>query len=125
MNLSSFMGAGWSCGPRVLSDDEGILMCRACRERGDGQRDVVLAVFPTAERPTPQNLDRLAQEYELRDELDGAWATKPLELVQGPTRTILVLEDHGGEPLSWLVGPPLEIENFLRLAIQIAAALNK
>ena len=125
MNLSSFMGAGWSCGPQVLSDDEGILMCRACRERGDGKRDVVLAVLPTAERPTPQNLDRLAHEYELRDELDGAWAAKPLELVQGPTRTILVLEDHGGEPLSWLVGAPLEIESFLRLAIQIAAALGK
>jgi PAS domain S-box-containing protein len=119
------MGAGWACGPQVLSDDEGILMCRACRERGDGKRDVVLAALPTAERPTPQSLDRLAHEYELRDELDGAWAAKPLELVQGPTRTILVLEDHGGEPLSWLVGPPLEIENFLRLAIQIAAALNK
>jgi hypothetical protein len=44
MNLSSFMGAGWAYGPQVLCDDEGILLCRACREGADGKRDVVLAV---------------------------------------------------------------------------------
>src|SRR5262245_21657332 len=125
MNLSPFMGAGWACNPQVLSDDEGLLLCRACREGADGQRDVVLAVFAAAEHPPPQSLDRLTNEYELRHELDGAWAAKPLELVQDPTRTILVLEDHGGEPLSWLVGAPMEIGRFLRLAIQIAAALSK
>ena len=98
------MGAGWAYGPQVLCDEEGILLCRACREGADGKRDVVLAVLPAAEHPTPQSLDRLAHEYELKDELDGAWAAKPLELVQDRTRTILVLEDLGGEPLTWLVG---------------------
>src|SRR5205085_3631526 len=73
----------------------------------------------------PQSLDRLAHEYGLKDELDGAWAAKPLELVQDRTRTILVLEDLGGEPLTWLVGAPMEMGSFLRLAIQIAAALGK
>jgi len=125
MNLSSFMGAGWAHGPQVLCDEEGILLCRACREGTDGKRDVVLAVLPAAEHPTPQSLDRLAHEYELKDELDGAWAAKPLELVQYRTRTILVLEDLGGEPLTWLVGAPMEMGSFLRLAIQIAATLSK
>jgi PAS domain S-box-containing protein len=123
MNLSSFMGTGWVCGPRVLSDDEGILLCRASREGQGGERDIVLAVLPAAEHPTPQILDRLAHEYELRDELDGAWAAKPLELVQDATRTILVLEDGGGEPL--IVGAPIEIGSFLRLAVHFAAALGK
>src|SRR4249920_1221494 len=125
MNLSSFMGAGWAYGPQVLCDEEGILLCRACREGADGKRDVVLAVLPVAEHPTPQSLDRLAHEYGLKDELDGAWAAKPLELVQDRTRTILVLEDLGGEPLTWLVGAPMEMGSFLRLAIQIAATLGK
>jgi PAS domain S-box-containing protein len=125
MNLSSFLGAGWVHGPQVLCDDEGILLCRACREGADGRREIVLAVLPAAEHPTPQSLDRLAHEYGLKDELDSAWAAKPLELVQDRTRIILVLEDLGGEPLSRQVGAPMEVGSFLRLAIQIAAALGK
>ena len=119
------MGAGWAHGPQVLCDDEGILLCRACREGADGKRDVVLAVLPAAEHPTPQSLDRLTHEYGLKDELDSAWAAKPLELVQDSTRIVLVLEDPGGEPLTWLIGAPMELESFLRLAILIAAALGK
>ena len=38
---------------------------------------------------------------------------------------MLVLEDPGGEPLARLAGPPLEVERFLRLAIDIATALGK
>ncbi|WP_256806254.1 AAA family ATPase [Bradyrhizobium sp. Bra64] len=125
MNLSSFMGAGWAHGPQVLCDEEGILLCRTSRERIDGERQVVLAVVPAAEHPTPQSLDRLAHEFALKDELDSAWAAKPLELVQDHGRTILVLEDLGGEPLTWLVHTPMEMGSFLRLATQIAAAVSK
>ena len=109
MNLSSFLGAGWVHGPQVLCDEEGILLCRACRESIDGQRKIVLAVLPATEHPSPQSLDRLAHEFGLMDELDGAWAAKPLELLQDRARTILVLEDFGGEPLTWLMGAPMEM----------------
>ncbi|QAU45234.1 AAA family ATPase [Bradyrhizobium guangzhouense] len=125
MNLSSFMGTGWAHGPQVLCDEEGILLCRTSRERIDGERQVVLAVVPAAEHPSPRSLDRLAHEFALKDELDGAWAAKPLELLQDHGRTILVLEDRGGEPLTWLTDAPMETGDFLRLAIQIAAALGK
>jgi len=67
----------------------------------------------------------LRHEYELRDELDGAWAVRPLELVREAGRTLLVLEDPGGEPLEGLLGAPMEMGCFLRLAIGIAAALGK
>ena len=43
MNLSSFMGEGWVHGPQLLHDDEGILLCRACREGVNGERKFVLA----------------------------------------------------------------------------------
>jgi PAS domain S-box-containing protein len=119
------MGAGWAHGPQVLCDEDGILLCRTSRERIDGERQVVLAVVPAAEHPSPQSLDRLAHEFALKDELDSAWAVKPIELVQDHGRTILVLEDLGGEPLTWLTGAPMETGSFLRLAVQIAAALGK
>ena len=40
----------------------------------------MLEVWPSAEHPHPALLDRLAHEYGLKDELDGAWAVRPLEL---------------------------------------------
>jgi PAS domain S-box-containing protein len=119
------MGAGWVHGAQVLCDDEGLLLCRARREVADGKRDTVLAVLAAAEHPAPQSLDRLAHEYALKDELDGAWAAKPLELVRDHARTILVLDDPGGEPLTRLVGEAMEVEGFLRLAIAIVAVLGR
>ena len=85
----------------------------------------MLAVLPAAEHPTPAALARLAREYELKDELDGAWAVRPLELVRERGRTMLVLEDTGSEPLHRLLGPPMEVRSFLRLAIAVAAALTQ
>ena len=38
---------------------------------------------------------------------------------------MLVLEDPGGEPLEGLLGAPMEVGRFLRLAIAIAAALTQ
>ena len=51
-----------------------------------------MAVLLAAEYPAPATLDRLAREYELKDELDGTWAARPLELVRDRGRTMLVLE---------------------------------
>src|SRR5580704_9676037 len=38
---------------------------------------------------------------------------------------MLVLEDTGNEPLHRLIGPPMEMQSFLRLAIAVAAALSQ
>ena len=101
------------------------MFCRGWRADGDGGRGPVLAVLPAAEYPPPAVRDRLDHEYELRDELDAAWAARPLELVREAGRTALLLEDPGGEPLERLNGAPMEAGRFLRLAIGIAAALGK
>ena len=85
----------------------------------------MLVVLPAAERPLPATLERLAHEYALRDELDAAWAARPLALLREGGRTALLLEDPGGEPLERLIGAPMEAGRFLRLAIGIAAALGK
>jgi serine/threonine protein kinase len=86
---------------------------------------VVLAVLPAAEHPTPAVLARFTREYSLKDDLDGAWAVRPLELVREGGRTMLVLEDTQSEPLDRLLGAPMEVRSFLRLAIAVAAALTQ
>ena len=61
----------------------------------------------------------------MKDELDAAWAVRPIELNGERDRPTPVLEDPGGEPLARLLGSPLEMELFLTLAIGIAGALGK
>jgi PAS domain S-box-containing protein len=109
---------------RVLWEDGDRMLCRGVMHVG-ARPTAVLAVFPIAEHPSPATLDRLAHEFGLREELDRAWAIQPMELRRGRGRTVLVLEDPGGEPLSTLLSSPLDILRFLPLAIGIAAALDK
>ena len=112
-------------GVQVLSEDGGLLLGRGRREGAGGERKDVLIVLPSSEQPTPATLDRLAHEYSLKDELDNTWAVRPLELVQHRGQSILVLEDPGFELLSGLLGTPMEVGSFLRIAVSVAAALGK
>jgi len=109
----------------VLWEDGDRAFCRAWRIEPDGNQTAVLAVRPAAEHPTPASLDHFAHEYGLRDELDSAWAARPLELVREGGRTLLLLEDAGGEPLDRMLGAPMELGRFLRFAIGIVSALGK
>jgi PAS domain S-box-containing protein len=111
-------------GFQVLWEDSERILCRGV-SHADTNRTAVLAVVPVAEHPSPASLDRLAHEFRLREELDAGWAVRPLELQRGRGRTMLVLEDSGGEPLARLLGSPLEVGRFLLLAIGIATALGK
>ena len=110
---------------QILSEDGERALCRAWRLGDDGTRESVLVVLPAAERPSRSSLDRLTHECGLKDELDGEWAVRPQELVHEHGRTMLVLEDHGGEPLDRLLAAPLKVGHFLHLAITIAATLGK
>jgi PAS domain S-box-containing protein len=125
MQTSARLQADWGGELQVLWEDGAVLFCRGWRDAGDGNRTAVLAVVPAAEHPTPGNLERLAHEYGLKDELDSAWAARPLELAREHERTLLVLEDPGGEPLDRLLGSPMDVQTFLRLANGIATALAK
>jgi PAS domain S-box-containing protein len=109
----------------VLWGDDDHVFCHASRDDSDGARDALLAVLPAAKNASYATIDRLAHEYALKDQLDGAWAVRPLELVHDRGRPVLLLEDPGGEPLEGLVGEPMGIGPFLRLAIGIATALGK
>jgi serine/threonine protein kinase len=99
------------------------------RGRLHGNPSPVLAVVLTAEQPSTQSLRRLEHEYSLASELDPAWAAKPAALTRYEGRTILVLEDPGGEPLDQVLereqGQPLNPTRFLQIAIGLATALGQ
>ena len=107
----------WEDGERVFS--------RGWRLDDNGNRLAVLLVAPATDHPSRSRLDRLTHEYELKDELDRAWAARPLALMREAGRTVLVLDDLGGEPLDRSLGGPMELGRFLRLAIAVSLALGK
>jgi PAS domain S-box-containing protein len=89
----------------------------------------VLVVAPAAEQPSSQSLQRLEHEYSLAADLEPAWATKPLKLARHEGRTILVLNDPGGEPLDLVIerkqGRPLDLTRVLQIAVALASALGQ
>jgi PAS domain S-box-containing protein len=110
---------------QVLWEDGERVVRRSWQLDDNGGRRPVLIVQPAADHPARSTLDRLTHEHELKHELDGAWAVRPLELVRDAGRTMLVLEDAGGEPLDRLLGAPMEVGRFLRLAIGTTVAVGK
>src|SRR5499426_2094944 len=110
---------------QVLWDDGERVFSRGWRLDDNGNRRAVLLVAPAADHQSRSRLDRLTHEYELKDELDRAWAARPLALMRDAGRTVLVLDDLDGEPLDRLLGGPMEVGRFLRLAIAITSALGK
>jgi PAS domain S-box-containing protein len=110
---------------QVLWEDGERVFRRGWRLDDDGKQRAVLIVVPAADQPSRSSLDRLAREYDLKDQLDEAWAARPLDLVRDAGRTMLVLEDGGGEPLDRQLGATLDVGRFLRVAVGIAVALGK
>jgi len=110
-------------GFETLREDEKFAFCRG--QRDDGELSTILSLAPVSELPVPAILELLEHEYWLRDELDSEWAARPLTLVRHVGRPMLILEDPGGEPLDRLMGRPMELNRFLRLAVGLARALGK
>ncbi len=95
------------------------------RARESGSLVSILVRAPLSGQQTPASLERLEHEYALAGELDPAWAALPLALARQDGRRVLVLEDAGGDPLDRILGQPLELGYFLRLAIAAAGALGQ
>ena len=99
------------------------------RGRQHGNPSPILAIALCAEQPSPQSLLRFEHEYSLATQLDPAWAARPLALTRHEGRTILVLNDPGGEPLDRILkrrrGQPLDLTRFLRIAVGLTTALGQ
>jgi PAS domain S-box-containing protein len=92
------------------------------RGSGNGLAPILLV---TAEETSFGCVERLQHEYALKAELDADWAARPLELTRYDNRLTLVLEDPGGVPVDRLLGRPLDVSYFLRIAIPLAGALRR
>ena len=125
MNLSRSLGPGGASSLTVLCEDGERVLCRGWRDNGDGERTALLAVLSALEHPTPGFIDQLAHEYGLKDELDGRSAARPLALFREHGRTVLLLEDPGGDTLDRFLGRPMEMGRFLRCATGISAAIRQ
>jgi PAS domain S-box-containing protein len=92
------------------------------RGSGNGVPPILLVA---AEQTSLDCIQRLEHEYALKSELDAGWAARPVALTRYNDRMALVLEDPGGAPLDRLLGRPLDVSHFLRVAIPLAAALGQ
>src|ERR1700731_652009 len=92
------------------------------RGSGNGLAPILLVA---AEETSFGCVERLEHEYALKAELDADWAARPVALTRYNDRMTLVLEDPGGAPADRLLGRPLEVSHFLRIAIPLAGALRR
>jgi predicted ATPase/signal transduction histidine kinase/ActR/RegA family two-component response regulator len=109
----------------LREDGEFVLYRNRYRSSINGPLHSALVVAPVREHTAPRSLRRMEHEYSLRAELDPTWSVRPLALSEHQGRSVLVLEDPGGEPLEPLVGRPMELRQFLRVAIGLSVALGR
>jgi PAS domain S-box-containing protein len=117
----------------TLREDGALILYRG-RSRED--QVAVLVLSSLGERPSPESIKRLENEYSLKDELDPNWAAQPIRFATHGDRTVLLLHDPGGVPLDHFLRvssraaeeeagtQPLDIALALRLAIRISAAIG-
>jgi PAS domain S-box-containing protein len=108
--------------------------------RGQPEDDAapVLLAAPVLEYPRPESLKLLEHAYSFKEELDRAWAARPIAITRHWNRAVLVMEDPGGVPLDQLLGrarnasaladagrQPLDIELSLSLAISLSNGIGQ
>jgi predicted ATPase/signal transduction histidine kinase len=110
----------------MLREDEEFILYRGLRRtKTEADPCSILVLAPTKELPASATFERMKHELSVKEELDSSWAVRPLAIGQDRDRTVLVLEDPGGEPLDRSLGLPMEIGVSLRLAASIATALGR
>jgi serine/threonine protein kinase len=92
------------------------------RGSGNGLAPILLVA---AEETSLGCVERLEHEYALRTELDALWAARPVALTHYNDRMTLVLEDPGGTPVDRLLGQPLDVAHFLRIAVPLAGVIRR
>jgi serine/threonine protein kinase len=99
------------------------LVYRGIRQQDN--RPVVIKILKSA-YPTPQSLSRYKQEFEITHKLQLAGVIKSYSLEKYQNTLAIAFEDFDGESLKILMGERrFTIEEFLKIAIKIAAALGQ
>jgi predicted ATPase len=105
-----------------LREDQEFVLYRGHAREAKGSSVLILA--PLSIRPAPQTLKKMKHECSFANDLDTRWAVRPLFLSEYNEKTVLILEDPGGRPLSSLIKGPVGIAECLRVAVGLSAALR-
>ena len=106
-----------------LREDEEFILYRA--RTSAAEPSSVLLLTPASIHPRPESLKKIEHEYSLCRDFDTTWAVRPLAFSECDGQKALVLEDPGGEFLHRLIQGPMEIKQFLRIAIGLSSALGQ
>ncbi|MBW4508255.1 MAG: AAA family ATPase [Scytonematopsis contorta HA4267-MV1] len=99
------------------------LVYRGIRKKDN--QPVVIKILNAA-YPTPELLSRYKQEFDITHNLELTGVIKPYSLEKYQNTLVIVFEDFGGESLKILMSERrFTIEEFLRIAIKISAALGQ
>jgi predicted ATPase/serine phosphatase RsbU (regulator of sigma subunit)/tRNA A-37 threonylcarbamoyl transferase component Bud32 len=94
-------------------------------ERNEDNQPVILKVLKE-DYPTPEELTRYRQEYEMTHHLNLEGVVKTYGIKKYENTLVMVLEDFGGESLKRLMADrPFTLKEFLSLAIQITNTLGQ
>ncbi|MDZ5455925.1 AAA family ATPase [Azohydromonas lata] len=104
---------------RLHADDVAALF----RVRGEGPAPGCLALLAAGE--SPELLRRMRHELALQPWLDLPCAARPLGLFQDGATTVLLRHDPGGTVLAQLPGGAMDTDRALRLALDVALALQQ
>ena len=107
---------------REVQRGEGYLLCSGQRNRDDAK--VLLKVL-TRECPSPWEVAALRHEFAITRGLDLAGVVRPYSLEQDNQRTLLVLEDPAGRPLSEAMQEDqLDLLTILQVGMALASTLG-
>ena len=111
---------------KTIRQDGEFILYRCLRQTdSDKSPPSILALSPLMERPDLATIRKIEHEFSFKDELDPAWAIRPIGLTQHQNRTMLLFEDPNGQPLDQLPVRPIELKQFLRCGIALAVGLGQ
>jgi hypothetical protein len=105
-----------------LREDGAIFLYRG--KSSEGQIEL-LVLSPLGERPLPESLKRLENEYSLKEDLDPSWAVQPISLATHWDRTVLILQDPGGTPLNCFLTLTHDSSSFVSTSASSVEALSR
>jgi hypothetical protein len=109
---------------QVRRDAELVLFRGLRSGHEEGSPSSILVQVPVGDPPSPAIVRSLQEDYNLRSELDPAYVVRSLSMVHDRGRPVVILEDPLGTPLDLLLDGAMDVAQFLRLAIRVAAALG-
>lgn len=104
----------------TLLEEDGTVVLRA--EDNRDHRCVLLRAL-SAERPQPRDIGRLQRDCDVARSLELPTTVRTTECLAEDAHPVLVMEDFGGVPLEGLLGGPMRLDAFFRMALQLTDAV--